>query len=148
MNTASVLLLLFSCSVTSDSLQPMDCSMPGCPVHHQLLEFAQIHVHWVGDAIQASPRLLSPSSFAFIFFCEKVKATQSCPTVCDHMDCIPAVSSVYGILQARILEWVAIPFSRDLPNSGIEPGSPALQADSLLSESPGMPTGLPSWSRG
>ena len=35
------------------------------------------------------------------------------------------------ILQARILEWVAIPFSRDFPDSGIEPGSPALQVDSL-----------------
>ena len=37
-------------------------------------------------------------------------------------------------LQARRLEWVAIPFSRGFPNPGIEPGSPALQADSLLSE--------------
>ena len=36
-----------------------------------------------------------------------------------------------GILQARILEWVAKPFSRDLPDPGIEPMSPALQADSL-----------------
>ena len=50
-------------------------------------------------------------------------------------------SSVHGILQARVLEWVAIllewvaiPFSRDLPNAGIEPGYPALQTDSLLSE--------------
>ena len=41
---------------------------------------------------------------------------------------------VHGILQARILEWVAFPFSRDLPNSGIEPGSPALQADFLPAE--------------
>jgi len=46
-------------------------------------------------------------------------------------------SSVHRILQARILEWVTIPFSRDLPDPEIEPGSPALQADSLLSESPG-----------
>ena len=43
-------------------------------------------------------------------------------------------SSVHGISQARILEWVAIPFYRDLPNPGVEPGSPALQADTLLSE--------------
>jgi len=41
------------------------------------------------------------------------------------------------ILQARILEWVAILFSRDLPNPGIEPRSPTLQADSLLSEPQG-----------
>ena len=44
-----------------------------------------------------------------------------------------------GILQARILEWVAIPPPRDLPNPGIEPRFPALQADSLLSEPPGKP---------
>ena len=42
-----------------------------------------------------------------------------------------------GILQARILEWVAMPSSRDLPNPGIELRSPALQADSLPSEPPG-----------
>ena len=44
---------------------PMDCSMPGLPVHHQLLEFAQTHVHWVSDAIQPSHPLPSPSSPAF-----------------------------------------------------------------------------------
>ena len=48
-------------------------------------------------------------------------------------------SSVHGISQARILEWVAILFPRDLPDPGIELGSPALQADSLLSEPPGKP---------
>ena len=40
---------------------PMDCSTPGLPVHHQLLELAQTHVHWVGDAIQPSCSLSSPS---------------------------------------------------------------------------------------
>ena len=39
----------------------MNCSMPGLPVHHQLLEFTQTHVHWVGDAIQPSHPLSSPS---------------------------------------------------------------------------------------
>ena len=38
--------------------------------------------------------------------------TQLCPTLCDTMDCSPPGSSVHGILQARILEWVAISFSR------------------------------------
>ena len=42
----------------------------------------------------------------------KVLVTQSCPTFCDHMDCRPSDSPVHGILQARILECVAIPFSR------------------------------------
>ena len=40
---------------------PMDCSMPGLPVHHQLPEFTQTHVHGVGDVIQPSYPLLSPS---------------------------------------------------------------------------------------
>ena len=44
---------------------PMNCSMPGFPVHHQLLEPAQIHVHWVNNAIQLSHLLLSPSPPAF-----------------------------------------------------------------------------------
>ena len=51
------------------------------------------------------------------------------------MDYSPPGSSVHGILQARIQEWVAIPSSRGSSNLGIEPWSPALQADSLLSES-------------
>ena len=42
----------------------------------------------------------------------KVKVTQSCPTLCDHMDCSLPGSSAHGILQAKILQWVAIPFSR------------------------------------
>ena len=89
--------------------------------------------------------------------------TQSCPTLCDPMDCSPSGSSVYGIvqarqlvkvkvaqacltlcdpmdytahgiLQARILEWVALPSPGDLPDPGIKPGSPALQVDSLSAE--------------
>ena len=59
-----------------------------------------------------------------------MKVTQSCPTLCDPMDCI-----VHGIIQARILEWVAGPFS--LGSS--KPRSPTLQAGSLPSEPPGKP---------
>ena len=47
-----------SCLILCD---PMDCSTPGRPVHHQLLEFTQTHVHWVCDAIQPSHPLSSPS---------------------------------------------------------------------------------------
>ena len=43
----------------------------------------------------------------------KVLATQSCLTLCDTMDCSPSGSSVHGILQVRLLEWVAISFSSD-----------------------------------
>ena len=47
-----------SCPTLCD---PMDCSMPGLPVHHQLLEFTHIHVHRLSDAIQPSHPLSSPS---------------------------------------------------------------------------------------
>ena len=55
------------------------------------------------------------------------------------MDCSPPGSFVHGILQARILERVAISFSRGSFQPRIEPGSPVLQADSFLSEPPGKP---------
>ena len=56
---------------------------------------------------------------------------------CDPTDCSLPGSAVYAILQARIMEWLAIPSPEDLPNPGIKPGSPALQADSLPAELPG-----------
>ena len=55
------------------------------------------------------------------------------------VDCSPPSSSIHGILQARILEWVAIPSAGDLPDPGIKPGSPTLQADPLTSAPPGKP---------
>ena len=58
-------------SVTQSCLtlcDPMDCSMPGFPVHHQLPEFTQTHAHWVSDAIQPSHPLSSPSPLAFNLF--------------------------------------------------------------------------------
>ena len=51
-----------SCPTLCD---PMNCSTPGLPVHHQLPEFTQTHVHWVGDAIQPSHPLSSPSPSTF-----------------------------------------------------------------------------------
>ena len=114
----------------------------------------------------------------YIYIYIYMKVTQSCPTLCDPMDC-----RVHGILQARILEWVAFPFSRgssqprdgtqlspiagrfftswatretqeywsgwpisspeDLPDPGIELGSPALQADSLPTELSGKTISSP-----
>ena len=68
-----------------------------------------------------------------------VLVAQSCPALRDPVDCSPPGSSVHGISQARILEWAAMPSSGDLPNLGIKPGSPALQADSLPPEPPGKP---------
>ena len=66
-----------------------------------------------------------------------VKVAQSCPTLCDPMD-----YTVHGILQARILEWVAFPFSRDLPNPGIKPRSLALRMDSSPAEPRGKPKNI------
>ena len=55
----------------------------------------------------------------------KVSVTQSCPTLCNPMDCSPPGSSGHGILQARILEWVVIPFSRGIfPTQGSNLGLP------------------------
>ena len=69
--------------------------------------------------------------------------SQLCPTLCDPMDCRPLGSSIHGISQARILEWVAISFSRGAswPRDGswVSWASPALQADSFTTESLGKP---------
>ena len=64
---------------------------------------------------------------------------QSCPTLCDPMNCSLPGSSVRGILQARILEWVAMLSSRGSSQPRDLTGSSALQADSLLSEPLGKP---------
>ena len=67
---------------------------------------------------------------------------QSCLSLGDPLDCSPPGSVVPGILQAIILEWVAIPFSRGSSRPGDLTGSLALQADSLLSVLQGSPNKL------
>ena len=74
--------------------------------------------------------LLKVSEFMF---------AQSCPTVCDHVDCSLSGSSVRGIFQVRVLEWIAVSFSRGFSRPRDRTGSPALQADALPSEPPGKP---------
>ena len=90
----------------------------------------------------------------------EVKVAKSGPTLGDPMDCSPSGSSVHGLLQPRILEWVAVgrfftvwsireaqeywsektfPSPGDLPNPGIEPAFPILEADSSPAEVPGKP---------
>ena len=71
-----------------------------------------------------------------------VLVTLSCLTLCNPMDCSPPDSSVHIILKARILEGVLFPSPEDLPNTGIKPGSPSLQTDSLPSELQGVPKSL------
>ena len=68
---------------------------------------------------------------------------QSCPTLCNPMGCSPRGSSVHGIFQTRILEWVAVSSSRGSSQSRDEPmspESPALWADSLLPSLLGSPS--------
>ena len=71
------------------------------------------------------------------------QSPQLCWTLCDPMDCSPLGSSVHGILQERILEWVAMASSRVLPEHvsfpNTSPVSPALQMDSVPTEPPGKP---------
>ena len=101
-------------------------------------------------SVSCCPGLFALKIFIYLyyileFFCEsrsevfssesvKVKFTQLCPTLSDPVDYV-----VHGILQARILEWLAFPSPGDLPNPGIEPRSPALQAYSLSAEPKGRP---------
>ena len=75
-----------SCSTLCD---PMDCSTPGLPVHHQLLELTQTHVHWVGHAIQPSHPLLSPSPPVF--------------NLSQHQGLFQWVSSLHQV--AKVLEF-------------------------------------------
>ena len=68
---------------------PMNCSMPGLPVYHQLSEFTQTHVHWVGDAIQPSHPLSSPSPPAL--------------NLSQHQDLFKWVRSLHQV--AKVLEF-------------------------------------------
>ena len=77
-----------------------------------------------------------------MLLCVCVKVSQLCLTLHDPMDCSLPGSSVHGILQDRILEWVATPFSRESSQSRIEPRSLTLQMDSLLFEPPGKPKNI------
>ena len=107
---------------------PLDCRTPGFPAHHQLPELTQTHVHQVGDAIQPSHPLSSPSPLSENHqLRERQRDTlPSWADVCVHACSFasgksgslrpyglysPPVSIVHGILQARKLEWVAVPSS-------------------------------------
>ena len=142
---------------------PMDCSPPGSLFHRifqaRILDWVAIsyssgHLPDQGiepmspalagrffyyGTMEAPPVILVTSPLCVrvcVCVCVCVLVAQSCLILCDPMDCTLPGSSVQGILQARILKWVAIPFSRisrDLPNPGIKPKFLPLQADSLPS---------------
>ena len=103
----------------SDSSRPHDHSTPGLPVHHQLLDFTQTHVHWVGDAIQASHPLSSPSPPAL--------------NLSQHQGFLKWVSSSHQVakvldfqLQHQSLKWT---LKADLLKDGLV-GSPCSPRDS------------------
>ena len=81
----------------------------------------------------------SGQSIGSVIGLKQSEVAQSCPTLCDPMESSLSGSSIHGIFQARILEWVAISFSRASSRPRDRPGSPALQADSLRSELSGNP---------
>ena len=88
---------------------PMDCSTPGLPVHYQLPEFTQTHVHWVGDAIQPSHPLSSPSPPPSIFPSIRVFSNESvlrirCPKYWSFSFSISPSNEYSGLISFRI-EW-------------------------------------------
>ena len=96
-----------SCPTLCD---PMNCSTPGLPVHHQLPESTQTHVHWVGDAIQPSHPLLSPSSPAL--------------NLSQHQGLFKWVSSLHQV--AKVLS-----FSFNISPSNEHPGLISFRMDWL-----------------
>ena len=98
---------------------PMDCNTPEFPLHHQLLEFTQTHVHWVSDAIQPSHPLLSPSPPTF--------------NLSQHQGIFKWVSSSHQVakvlefqLQHQSFQWI---FKTDFHSDG-QVGSPWSSRDS------------------
>ena len=134
------MLVAQSCLILCD---PMDSSPPGSSFHGilqpRILDWVAIPFsmgssrprgHWVsciaGRVFTTGPLVC-------------VSVTQSRPALHCPVDCSPSGSSAHGNLQARILAWVSFSSPGDLPDSGIELGSPALQVTSLPSELPGKP---------
>ena len=147
----------------------IDCSMPGFPVLHYLPEFAQVHVHWVSDAIQISHPLFPPFSCLQSFqhqglfqrvgiFCigwpkhwsfsfdGSGLVVKLCPTL--ETPWTVAHWAPLSVEFSRQEYWSGLPFPSpgDLLDPGIEPRFPALQADSLPSELPSVfPMNIQGW---
>ena len=109
--------------------------------NYKILKYHKTATNLVAKPKLSWPHLAAQTSLADISLCVCVCVSvhvsvgvqwlQSCSTLCDPEDCSPSVSSVHGILQARILKYAAISFSRgsSWPRDRIT--SPALQANSL-----------------
>ena len=107
---------------------PMNHSTPGLPVHHPLLEFTQTHVHWVGDAIQPSHPLLSPSPPTF--------------NLSQHQGLFKWVSSSYQVAK----DWS---FSFNISPSNEYSWLISFRIDNLVEEKRHLgQSGKPAWRRG
>ena len=110
-------------------------------------------IHFFDHSLQRSPFILPPTNPLILNCCTFLLSLGSFVPVYNYLHacmlcaqsyqvlrdpCSLPCTSVHGILQARILECVTIPFSRESPNPEIKPRSPALQADSLPAELPGI----------
>ena len=94
----------------------MNWAMKFCLIFYIHLSFSHLNNFLQGKCFhnQKDTENLPKSSLnseIWIFVC--AKSLQLCLTLCNPMDCSPSGSSVHGILQARILEWVAVPFSKE-----------------------------------
>ena len=94
--------------------------------------FVEAHIEGL---LSRAPLSLEKNRNSFLVYflpvmCVRLFA-QSCPTLCDPLDCSLPSSSVHEVLQASIVEWIAISFSRGSSQLGIKRRSPALQVDSL-----------------
>ena len=115
-------------SVTQSCLtlcDPMDCSTPGLAVHHQLLEFTQTHVHWVGDAIQPFHPLSSPSPPTFNLSQHQrlFKWVSSLHQVAKVLEFKPQHQSFQWIFPLGWTSWISLQFkglSRVFSNTTIQ----------------------------
>ena len=82
---------------------------------------------------------MASEGYYYHYLCVCVIVAQSCPTLCDPMDYSPSGYSAMGFPRQEYLSGFPFPSPGDLPDPGINPRSPALQADSFLSEPPEEP---------
>lgn len=94
----------------------------------------RLYATTVQNQRKKSPGVTSVSDVKLLHAWVCAKSLQLCPTLCDPVDCSPPSSSVNGILQARILDWVAMPSSRESSWLKDQTRSLALEANSLPSE--------------
>ena len=113
----------------SNSWGPIDCNLSGSSVHEifQARIMERVTISFSRDLPNPGIKLLHCRCILYWWATRgspnTLLAAQSCPTLCDPTDCSLPGSSVHGILQARILEWVAIPFFQGIfPIHGSNPG--------------------------